>query len=300
PTPIIDVLSGDKTLGDVAVFGVTAPYQVVQDYTFARGRPLSDIDVSERRAVAVIGADVADKLFENVDPVGRDLRIMGSRFTVVGVIAKKGRVLGQSFDGFVLLPLTSFESVFGRRKTTTISVKVATAEEVAPAMALADGAMRSAHRLRPGEESDYSVETADALVEFWKNLTRVLFAVIPAIVGIGVVVGGIVIMNIMMMSVSERTREIGIRKAMGATGRDIRRQFLAESITLAFIGGLSGVLVGWGMAALIAVASPLPARITAWSVALALSLGAGVGVLFGVYPATRAARLDPIAALRAE
>jgi putative ABC transport system permease protein len=300
PTPMADVVSGDNTLGDVAVFGVTAPYQVVQDYTFARGRPLSDIDVSERRAVAVVGADVADKLFENVDPIGRDIRIMGSRFTIVGVIAKKGRVLGQSFDGFVLLPLSSFESLYGRRKTTTVSVKVATADEVAPAMALADGAMRAAHRLRPGEESDYSIETADALVEFWKNLTRVLFAVIPAIVGIGIVVGGIVIMNIMMMSVSERTREIGIRKAMGATGRDIRRQFLAESVTLAFIGGLSGVLVGWGMAALIAAASPLPARITAWSVAVALSLGAGVGVLFGVYPATRAARLDPIAALRAE
>jgi ABC-type antimicrobial peptide transport system, permease component len=300
PTPIADVQSGDNTLGDVAVFGITAPYQVVQDYTFARGRPLSDIDVSERRAVTVVGADVADKLFENVDPVGRDIRIMGSRFTIVGVIAKKGRVLGQSFDGFVLLPLTSFESIYGRRKTTTVSVKVATADEVAPAMALADGAMRAAHRLRPGEESDYSIETADALVAFWKNLTRVLFAVIPAIVGIGIVVGGIVIMNIMLMSVSERTREIGIRKAMGATGRDIRRQFLAESIALAFTGGLSGVLVGWGMAALIAAASPLPARITAWSVAVALSLGAGVGVLFGVYPATRAARLDPIAALRAE
>jgi putative ABC transport system permease protein len=300
PTPIADVQSGDNTLGDVAVFGITAPYQVVQDYTFARGRPLSDIDVSERRAVAVVGADVADKLFENVDPVGRDIRIMGSRFTIVGVVAKKGRVLGQSFDGFVLLPLTSFESIYGRRKTTTVSVKVATADEVGPAMALADGAMRAAHRLRPGEESDYSIETADALVAFWKNLTRVLFAVIPAIVGIGIVVGGIVIMNIMMMSVSERTREIGIRKAMGATGRDIRRQFLAESIALAFTGGLSGVLVGWGMAALIAAASPLPARITAWSVAVALSLGAGVGVLFGVYPATRAARLDPIAALRAE
>lgn len=300
PTPMADVVSGDNTLGDVAIFGVTAPYQVVQDYTFARGRPLTDIDVSERRAVAVVGADVADHLFENVDPVGRDLRIMGTRFTIVGVIAKKGRVLGQSFDGFVLLPLSSFESLYGRRKTTTVSVKVATADEVAPAMALADGAMRAAHRLRPGEESDYSIETADALVEFWKNLTRVLFAVIPAMVGIGIVVGGIVIMNIMLMSVSERTREIGIRKAMGATGRDIRRQFLAESVTLAFIGGLSGVLVGWGMAALIAAASPLPARITAWSVAVALSLGAGVGVLFGVYPATRAARLDPIVALRAE
>ena len=300
PTPITDIYSGGKTLGDVAVFGVTAPYQVVQDYTFARGRPITDVDVRERRAVAVVGADVADHLFENVDPVGKDIRVMGTRFTIVGVIAKKGRVLGQSFDGFVLLPLTSFEALYGRRKTTTISVKMHTADEVMGAMALADGAMRGAHRLRPGEESDYSIETADALVAFWKNLTRVLFAVIPAIVGIGIVVGGIVIMNIMMMSVTERTHEIGIRKAMGATGRDIRRQFLAESVALASFGGLSGVAVGWAMAALIATASPLPARITLWSVAVALGLGAGVGVLFGVYPASRAARLDPIAALRAE
>jgi putative ABC transport system permease protein len=300
PTPIADVQHGNKTLGDVAIFGVTAPYQVIQDYSFASGRPLTEVDDRERRPVAVVGHDIADRLFENVDPVGRDIRIMGSHFTIVGVIARKGRVLGQSFDGFVLLPLRSFEAIYGRRLTTTISVKMATAVEVAPAMALADGAMRTAHRLRPGEESDYSIETADALVEFWKNLTRVLFAVIPAIVAIGIVVGGIVIMNIMMMSVSERTREIGIRKAMGATGRDIRRQFLAESIALAFIGGLTGVVVGWAMAALVATVSPLPARITAWSVAVALSLGAGVGVLFGVYPATRAARLDPIAALRAE
>jgi len=300
PTPIADVQHGNKTLGDVAIFGVTAPYQVIQDYSFASGRPLTEVDDRERRPVAVVGHDIADRLFENVDPVGRDIRIMGSHFTIVGVIAKKGRVLGQSFDGFVLLPLSSFEAIYGRRLTTTISVKMATAVEVAPAMALADGAMRAAHRLRPGQESDYSIETADALVEFWQNLTRVLFAVIPAIVAIGIVVGGIVIMNIMMMSVSERTREIGIRKAMGATGRDIRRQFLVESIALAFIGGLTGVVVGWAMATLVATVSPLPARITAWCVAVALSLGAGVGVLFGVYPATRAARLDPIAALRAE
>jgi putative ABC transport system permease protein len=300
PTPIADIISGDKTLGDVAVFGVTAPYQVIQDYSFARGRPLSEVDDRERRPVAVIGADVADHLFENVDPIGRDIRIMGARYTIVGEIAKKGRVLGQSFDGFVLLPLSSFEGLYGRRKTTTVSVKMATADDVAPGMALADGAMRAAHRLRPGEESDYSIETADALVAFWKSLTRVLFAVIPAIVAIGIVVGGIVIMNIMMMSVSERTHEIGIRKALGARGRDIRRQFLAESIALAFFGGLTGVLVGWGMASLVAFASPLPAKITTWSVLVALSLGAGVGVLFGVYPASRAARLDPITALRAE
>jgi putative ABC transport system permease protein len=300
PTPIADVIYGNKTLGDVAIFGVTAAYQVIQDYSFARGRPLSDIDDRERRPVAVIGADIADRLFENVDPVGKDIRIMGSHYTIVGVIAKKGRVLGQSFDGFVLLPLSSFEALYGRRKTTTVSVKMPTANDVAGGMALADGAMRAAHRLRPGEESDYSIETSDALVDFWKSLTKVLFAVIPAIVAIGIVVGGIVIMNIMMMSVSERTREIGIRKAMGATRRDIRRQFLAESIALAFFGGLTGVVVGWGMSGLVALASPLPAKVTAWSVGVALSLGAGVGVLFGVYPATRAARLDPIAALRAE
>lgn len=300
PTPIADVQWGTKVLGDAVVFGVTAPYQVVQDYTFTSGRPLSDIDVRDRRAVAVVGADVAEKLFENVDAVGKDIRIIGTHFTIVGVIAKKGRVLGQSFDGFVLLPLTTFESLYGRRKTTTVSVKMARAEDVAEGMALADGAMRTSHRLRPGEESDYSIETADALVRFWKNLTRILFSVIPAIVGIGIVVGGIVIMNIMLMSVTERTREIGVRKALGARSRDIRRQFLAEAIVLTSIGGLMGVATGWGLAGLVALASPLPAKVTMWSVALALSLGAGVGVLFGVYPASRAAQLDPIAALRQE
>jgi putative ABC transport system permease protein len=300
PTPIADIQWGTKTLGDVAIFGVTAPYQVIQDYKFASGRPLTDIDNEQRRAVAVVGADVAEKLYENVDPVGKDLRINGNHVIIVGVIAKKGRVLGQSFDGFVLLPLKTFEAMYGRRKTTTVSVKMATANDVAEGMALADEAMRTAHHLRPGEESDYSIETADALVDFWKNLTRVLFSVIPAIVGIGIVVGGIVIMNIMLMSVSERTREIGVRKAMGARSRDIRRQFLAESIFLATAGGLMGVAAGWGLAGLVAYVSPLPAKVTLWSIGLAVTLGAGVGVLFGVYPASRAAELDPIAALRQE
>jgi putative ABC transport system permease protein len=300
PTPIADVHWSTRSLGEVAIFGVTAPYQVVQDYAFSSGRPLTDVDVAQRRSVAVIGADIAEKLFEQVDAVGKDIRVLGNHFTVVGVVGKKGRVLGQSFDGFVLLPLTTFESIFGRRKTTTVSVKMERAEDVAAGMALADGAMRTSHRLRPGQESDYTVETADALVEFWKNLTRVLFSVIPAIVGIGIVVGGIVIMNIMLMSVSERTREIGVRKAMGARSRDIRRQFLAESIVLATVGGLLGVAAGWGLAGLVAFVSPLPAKVTAWSIGLALSLGAGVGVLFGVYPAARAAQLDPIAALRQE
>jgi putative ABC transport system permease protein len=174
------------------------------------------------------------------------------------------------------------------------------AEDVAGGMATAREAMRLAHHLRPTQDDDFTVETADALVDFWKQLTRVLFSVIPAMVAIGIVVGGIVIMNIMLMTVRERTHEIGIRKSVGATRRDIARQFLAESTALATLGGAIGAASGWALALLVATASPLPARVTSWSVGLALALGAGVGVLFGVYPAMRAARLDPIRAMRAD
>jgi putative ABC transport system permease protein len=167
-------------------------------------------------------------------------------------------------------------------------------------MARAEEAMRLAHRLRPTEPNDFSLDKADALVAFWTSLTSVLFTLIPAVVGIGIVVGGIVIMNIMLMSVNERTREIGIRKSLGARRRDIRRQFLVEAVLLASLGGLLGILSGTLLAVLIGSISPLPARVTAWSVGVALLLGAGTGILFGVYPAGRAARLDPIVALRQE
>ncbi len=300
PTPQADVIWRDRTLADVLIFGVTAPYQVVQDYVFSGGRPLSDLDVLERRMVAVVGADIAEKLFEGVDPVGRNIRVMGERFEIVGVVAPKGRVLGQSFDGFVMLPLSSFEMIYGRRNTTTVSVKMRQAEELTGAMQRAEEAMRVAHGLRPTESNDFSIEAADALVDFWKALTRVLFSVIPAVVAIGIVVGGIVIMNIMLMSVNERTREIGVRKSVGATAGDIRRQFLAEAVILSALGGILGVGAGWTFALLVAAVSPLPARVTLWSVALAIGLGASVGVVFGVYPASRAARLEPITALRAE
>jgi putative ABC transport system permease protein len=300
PTPQSDVVWGNRTLGDVLIFGVTPEYQVVQDYRFASGQPLSEIDVRERRDVIVIGADVAKNLFDGVEPIGRQVRIRGGLYTIVGVVAPKGRVLGQSFDGFVMMPITTFESQYGRRQTTSVSVKMASAEHVADGMARAREAMRVAHRLRPNENDNFSVETADALVDFWKQLTRLLFSVIPAMVAIGIVVGGIVIMNIMLMTVRERTHEIGLRKSVGATRRDIRRQFLAEATTLATLGGAIGAAGGWALALLVATASPLPARVTGWSIMLALTLGAGVGVLFGVYPATRAARLDPVAAMRAE
>ncbi|HVT40865.1 MAG TPA: ABC transporter permease [Gemmatimonadaceae bacterium] len=300
PSPLSDVQWRSRAVGDVTVRGITAPYQEVQDYRLERGVPLTDLDVAQRRAVAVLGHEVAEKLFEQVDPIGQEIRLGGARFVVVGVVAAKGRVLGQSFDSFALVPLTRYEMLYGRRATTSISVKMPEAADVAPAMSRAEEAMRIAHHLRPNQENNFSVETADALVAFWKSLTAVLFSVIPAVVAIGIVVGGIVIMNIMLMAVTERTREIGIRKAVGARARDIEHQFLAEAVALSISGGMIGVLSGWGFSELVRAVSPLPARITWWSVALAVGLGASVGVIFGVYPARRAARLDPISALRTE
>ncbi|HUF65566.1 MAG TPA: ABC transporter permease [Gemmatimonadaceae bacterium] len=300
PTPQADVFWSDRRLGDVLIFGVTADYQVVQDYSFSRGSPMTDLDVDERRPVAVIGAEIAEKLFEDVDPVGQEIRILGRRFLVQGVVAKKGRVLGQSFDGFVIIPLTLFETMYGRRLNTTVSVKLPSPDLVASAMQRAEEAMRVSHGLRPRDDNDFTIEASDALIEFWRRLTGVLFAAIPAMVAIGIVIGGIVIMNIMLMAVRERTREIGIRKSVGARAVDIRRQFLAEAVALTTVGGILGVLGGTALAMLVALLTPLPARVTAWSVMLSLFLGASVGILFGVYPASRASRLDPITALRAE
>ncbi|MBL0891894.1 MAG: ABC transporter permease [Gemmatimonadaceae bacterium] len=300
PTPRSDIVWRNRTLGSVLVFGVTPGYQVVQDYRFTSGRPMNEVDIRERRRVVVIGADVAKDLFDGGQAVDQEVRIMGTRFTVIGVVAPKGRVLGQSFDAFVLVPLNAFEAMYGRRQTTVVSVKMREAEEVAPAMARAQEAMRVVRHLRPSDVDNFDIGTGEAFVAFWKQLTRVLFAVVPAVVAIGVVVGGIVIMNIMLMAVTERTHEIGLRKAVGASAADVRRQFLVESVALAVTGGVLGVLGGWGLALLISTVTPLPARVSLWSVAVALALGAGIGVLFGVYPAARAARLDPITAMRTE
>jgi putative ABC transport system permease protein len=301
PTPMADVVWRNRTVGDAFVFGVTPPFQTVQDYQIAVGEPLTAVDITERRPVAVLGYDVASKLFDDLALApGQKIRVRGRQLVVKGVVAKKGTVLGQSWDGFVMLPITVFETMYGRRQTTVISVKMPEAHMVPGAMARAEEAMRIAHRLRPGEPNDFTVDTAEGLITFWRDLTRVLFTVVPAVVAIGVVVGGIVIMNIMLMSVHERTHEIGIRKSLGARGRDILRQFLAESVVLATTGGLLGLGLGAAFALVVDLASPLPARVTWWSAAIALSLGASVGLVFGVYPARRAARMDPIAALRYE
>jgi putative ABC transport system permease protein len=301
PTPVGEVSFRDRNVINVTIFGITAPYQLVQDYAFLAGSPLTEQDVNGRRPVAALGHEIAEKLFDDpLTAVGRRVRLDGHEVTVKGVIAPKGRLLGQSFDAFVLLPFSTFEAAYGRRKTTVVSVKMASADAIDGAMGRAEEAMRVAHRLRPGEENDFTVDKADAFVAFWKQLTSLLFTAIPAVVAIGVVVGGIVIMNIMLMTVNERTREIGLRKSLGATRADIRRQFLVEALVLTAAGGALGVLSGWVLAFGVSTFTPLPAQITPWSVVLALAVGTGAGTLFGVYPATRASRLDPIAALRVE
>jgi putative ABC transport system permease protein len=301
PTPNAAVISGNQSVGGVLIFGITPDYQLVQDYVIAAGEPLNDIDIRGRRLVTAIGWDVATKLFQSADAaIGKTVRIAGRQYTVKGVFAAKGQTLGASFDGFALLPLPVFESVWGRRRTTVISVKMREADQIPGAMNRAEEAMRLAHRLRPGVANDFTVDKADALLAFWTALTALLFTVVPAVVCIGIVVGGIVIMNIMLMSVNERTHEIGLRKALGANRQDIRRQFLVETVILSLLGGMIGVLAGWTFAVLVSTYSPLPAKVTGWSVGLALLLGAGTGMIFGVYPATRAAKLDPITALRTE
>ena len=191
PAPIADINARGRTVGTVTVFGVTPEYQVVQDYRFVEGEPLTAADVTERRAVAAVGSEVAEKLFDEAAfALGKPIRVGGREVTIKGVIAPKGRVLGQSFDGFVLLPITTFESIYGRRLTTTISIKLRPGQSFESAMARAEEAMRRAHRLHPTEPNDFSLDKADALVAFWTSLTGVLFTLIPAVVGIGIVVGG--------------------------------------------------------------------------------------------------------------
>jgi putative ABC transport system permease protein len=293
---------GGKIAKDIDLVGTEATYFQIKNYEVVNGRAFSQQEVRAARPVVVIGDLVAEKLFAGVDPVGKEVRIAGLPYRVIGVVAKQGTLFGLSMDKFAIMPYTAP----ARRYICPINIlddlQIQTANPVAmqAAMGEVEALMRTRRGLKPGQENNFHLQTAEGALDGWKKISKVLFTALPGLVAISLVVGGIVIMNIMLMAVAERTREIGIRKALGAKRRDILAQFVVESATLSTVGAGFGILFGLVLAFVVRALSPLPAAVAPWSIAVGVSLGILVGVAAGVYPASRASRLDPIVALRAE
>ncbi|MEX0912396.1 MAG: ABC transporter permease [Gemmatimonadota bacterium] len=291
-----------RSVTGVRITGASASYFQVRSMNVDQGRVFQQQEAEQGLPVAVVGRDVADRLFENTNPLGKTVRVGGFPYQVIGVLERQGSLFGMSMDNQVIAPASSRLNGFVNRRNVLdeISFQVPDARYISTAMAEMEGWMRIRHRLRPNEPNSFEVETAEASLSFWAEISRVMFIALPGLVGISLVVGAVVIMNIMLVSVTERTREIGLRKSLGARRRDILRQFMIEAGTLSGVGGLLGVGLGAALAAIIAAVSPLPAEVALWSVALGLFLGVGVGIAAGAYPAYRAARQDPIEALRHE
>jgi putative ABC transport system permease protein len=290
----------DQVLERVNVQGVTAEYLEFGNFDAERGRMMSAIEVERSRPVVLLGNETAEVLFGEVSPLDKTIKIQGMHFRVVGVSAPKGSFFGASQDNFAVIPFGVHEKLFGSRQDLNIVVKPVSPDRMQAAIDDATVALRVMRRLRGAERDDFGVFTSDTLLGIYRQATTGIFTVLVGVVALSLVVGGIVIMNIMLMVVSERTREIGLRKALGARRKDIMSQVLTESVTLSTFGGVVGILLGALAARLIAAVSPLPARLEWWSVALGIGITAAVGLFFGAYPASRAARLDPIEALRRE
>ena len=287
---------------NVELVGGDAPIFDVRGWSVERGRPFTEQEAERGASVVVLGFDVAEALFPDVDPLGQRVRISGFPFRVIGIIERLGSVLIVSRDNRAVAP---FNSPMGRVVSSRgwleeVIIQTPSPELVTTAQSEAEGIMRVHRRLRPGEDNNFAVETAAESLSFWDNISRILFIAFPTLVAISLVVGGIVIMNIMLVSVMERTREIGVRKALGARRRDILSQVLIESATLSFFGAIIGVGTGVTLAAIVSAVSPLPAAVAMKWIVLAMVVGVGVGVGAGVYPASRAAKLDPVDALRYE
>ena len=286
----------------VLTYTVSDDYFGIKRMEPVRGRLFSAQEYERGMTVIVIGHDVADFFFPALDPIGRELTVRGIPYQVVGVMEKQGSAFGISFDKFIVAPhkspLNRYVNMHG--VIDAIMIQTESREGMLGAMEEVRQVMRARHALRPNQADDFELETSDSALEFWSKIKRYLVIAGVALPAIGLVVGAIVIMNIMLVAVAERTREIGIRKSLGARRRDIMSQFLVESATLSTLGAALGVATGFAFAKLISVFTPLPAAVELWSVLLGISIGAGVGIIAGVYPASRASRLDPITALRAE
>ena len=289
-----------RELERAQIEGVSEDYIRFASYDAERGRLITPAEIRRRRPIAVIGWGIADRLFEGADPIDQTITIEGRHFRVVGVSEKRGTTFGQSQDEFALIPLGAHQKIFGIRRSLSLRVRPADQDDMDRAMDDATVALRIHRKLQPSDEDNFGAFTSGTILGIWKQATAGIFAVLIGVVGLALVVGGIVIMNIMLMVVTERTREIGLRKAVGARRRDIVAQILSESVVLSIVGGVVGTLLGFAIALTIEQTTPVPASVEAWSVVVGISMTAVVGVFFGLYPAMRAARLSPIEALRKE
>jgi putative ABC transport system permease protein len=295
------VVYGTHSATDIDIRGWTAEMPSIYDINIERGRAFTPGEESRRIHIALIGPDIVDNQMGGEDPLGKEIRVDGEHYTVIGVGERKGKTLGQSQDNWVAIPLTTFLDTHGANRSLTLYAR---ARGVGDPLELASDQvrviLRSIRHDAPGAEDSFSVDTNQTFVGIWQSISSSFFAVLISLAAISLVVGGVVIMNIMLVSVTERTREIGVRKALGARRSDVMSQFLIESATLSFVGGMGGVLCGILLAKTITLIVGFPSDIEIWSVVLGLGVATSVGIFFGAYPAKKAAKLDPIVALRAE
>jgi putative ABC transport system permease protein len=296
----VNISLGSQSLTNISLTGGTPNWAALNNTEIANGRYFTDIENNHHSTVAVLGSDVKNNLFGESDPIGKTFKIEGRPFTVVGVAVPKGSVFGQSQDGFIDIPVETYFQIYGSRTGISYNAKAIDQTVLEQAKDEVRSLIRARRHLRPGQDDNFSVISSDSLVGAWDRLTGAIAATAVAVVSVFMVVGGVVIMNIMLAAVSERTHEIGIRKSVGARRQDILNQFLVESSMLSGIGGMLGVLFAWFVATLVKFLTPVPMSIPISAVLIGLTLSTAVGLFFGIYPAQRASKLDPIEALRVE
>jgi putative ABC transport system permease protein len=296
-----DIRAGGNSFRGCRMRGVTEDYAILEDLPLILGRHLNRQDVLSSAQVAVLGFEVARDLFpRRADPVGQQIKIGGRHFRVIGVVEDRGTVMGNNRNQFAVIPITSWQKLYGSGGSLDIKVAAKDLERMEDAKDEVAFQMRIRHRLRPLERDDFAITTADQLLSIWGGISKAIYGALVPLVGISLLVGGIVLMNIMLVSVTERTREVGIRKALGARRRSILWQFLVEAITLSLVGGMIGILIGLFLAWVISLFSPLPFAIAGWSLGLGLGTTFIIGGVFGTYPAWKASGFDPVEALRHE
>ena len=296
----VTVHRGAEVSEGVGLQGASPNIGVITNLEAAEGRFLSEIENDRHMNVAFIGNDLKEKFFSGANPVGQTLTVEGVQFEVVGVSKAKGSIFGQSQDNFLVIPIDTYFKIWGARNGMGFAATALDHDHLAQAQEEARMLLRSYRHLRPKEDDTFSMLTSDALLDFWNQLTGAIAATAVGVVSVFLVVGGVVIMNIMLAVVTERTHEIGIRKSVGARKRDILNQFLVESAVLSASGGVIGVVIAWVVAVLVRTFTPVPMSVPVTAVLVGVTLSAVVGLFFGIYPAQRAAQLDPIEALRAE